>query len=198
MTDHSTDSYLYCEMSKSKDFRADFVLSINGIELSSIYNSGVYRSGIKIDTGARGTLIPLRTLGWTDSMIKQLIERTYNTDIGRFSAVHGVENNNRESSQDVRNMSLDELKEYRGLAIKVIADYIKIDGFEFDKTDVRVSTQTEGNMLLGMDILSIMDVHIGNSLITNNSTIIACPYDCINQDYYDMLGKHFGLGRYQA
>lgn len=56
-----------------------------------------------------------------------------------------------------------------------------------------MSYDRTGNILIGMDILSKMDIHIGKSKITNKTIMLACPYEMINNEYYKALNEHFGL-----
>lgn len=186
--------FLECKISEQNEFRSDFMCSINNIDLESIYIKGIRRSGIKLDTGACGTLIPLRTLGWTNTQIENLVEETYRLNKYAFSVVHGVENNNRQSQNNILRMTLNEIKQFRGLAIKIKAAKIIVGNFEFNNIDLRVTTQTEANILLGMDIMKNWDIHIGQSKITEECMFIACPYDKINDDYLLALESHFGTG----
>lgn len=186
--------YLECIISKQNEFRTNFMCFINNNENDSIYIKGVRRSGIKLDTGAYGTLIPLRTLGWTDAQIEDLIENTYKNNKYAFSVVRGVENNNKQSQNEVFEMGLDELKQFRGLAIKLVADKIVIDNFEFNNIELRVTTHTEGNILLGMDIMKNWDIHIGQDIYTKETKFIACPYDRLNDEYLLALEERFGTG----
>ncbi len=55
-------NYILAKLSSRKEFRVDFMCTINGRESDSIFEDEIRRSGIKIDTGANGTLIPLKTL----------------------------------------------------------------------------------------------------------------------------------------
>ena len=59
--------FLEITLTKSLEFRCDFKSDIYGIHGESTFYPSIRQSGIKIDTGAHGILIPLRTLCWTVS-----------------------------------------------------------------------------------------------------------------------------------
>ena len=53
--------FLEITLTKSLEFRCDFKSDIYGIHGESIFYPSIRQSGIKIDTGAHGILIPLKT-----------------------------------------------------------------------------------------------------------------------------------------
>lgn len=187
-----TRGFLELELTQSREFRTDFACSINGIELEFPYLGR--KTGVKIDTGAFGTLIPLRTLGWTPTQINNLIDYYLENDRSKFSVVHGVEALNKLSASDFIAQSDDFIRNFYGLAIKVHADYIQVADIVFEDVDIRVTTATSGNVLLGMDLLSRMDVHIGESKILKNTLLLACPNNTMCDEYLLNLENHFQLG----
>ena len=58
---------------------------------------------------------------------------------------------------------------------------------------MKVSYDRTGNILIGMDVLSQMDIHIGKSKILEKTVFIACPYDSLNQEYLEALNQHFDI-----
>lgn len=186
------DTYIKSELSPRNEFRADFECQFNNIKSYSL--AGRARSGIKIDTGACGTLIPLKTLGWTTKQIDNLIEHYYYSNKRVFSSVRGVESTNKETLSEVQSMNLNDLKNYNGLAIRIKVDYIKVGSFRFNNIELRVTTRTDGNILLGMDIMKDWDIHIGKDVNTEEILFIACPYNKINNDYLLTIDRHFNIG----
>lgn len=69
-----------------------------------------------------------------------------------------------------------------------------IAGFDMSNIDIGINYDRVSNILIGMDILSKMDIHIGKSKIQNEIIFLACPYDKINDDYLLALESHFGTG----
>ncbi|MBR1669299.1 MAG: hypothetical protein IJ695_01205 [Butyrivibrio sp.] len=185
--------FLEIELTKSLEFRCDFKSDIYGIHGESIFFPSIRQSGIKIDTGAHGILIPLRTLCWTDSQIKKLLDDAVKHSRKSLSVINGVESVNNISSAQLRNESESFIKSYKGVAISILADKIVVGDLEFKDVPVRVTPHTTGNILLGMDVIKKMDNHIGTSRITGETTLLACPEDAISQGYLDALDKHFGI-----
>ena len=58
---------------------------------------------------------------------------------------------------------------------------------------VNISYDRIGNILIGMDILSKLDIHIGKSKILEKTIFLACPNNSINQVYLNALKQHFEL-----
>lgn len=71
---------------------------------------------------------------------------------------------------------------------------IKLNGIDIGNHLTAISYDTCMVALLGMEFLKNMDFHIAVSKITNKCTLIACPKDKLNDDYYRALDDHFGLG----
>ena len=70
---------------------------------------------------------------------------------------------------------------------------IDFKGVCLRKDSVKISYDRTGNILIGMDLLSQMDVHIGKSKILGKTIFLACPYDSMNSEYLKTLNEHFDL-----
>ncbi|WP_044914345.1 hypothetical protein [Butyrivibrio sp. WCE2006] len=185
--------FLELKLTKSLEFRCDFKSDIYGIHGESIYFPGIRQSGIKVDTGAHGVLIPLRTLCWADAEIQQLVDDAVKYHRESLSVINGVESINTISNNQLRSETDSFIKSYKGMAISVLADKIEVGGLKFTDIPVRVTPYTTGNILLGMDVIKTMDSHIGTSRITGETTLLACPEEAISNDYLLALERHFGL-----
>ena len=53
--------------------------------------------------------------------------------------------------------------------------------------------QGSGNILIGMDILSLMINHIDVSRKTGVLTLLCCPRESADADFYLAMREHFGL-----
>ena len=185
--------FLEIELTKSLEFRCNFKSDIYGIHGESTFYPSIRQSGIKIDTGAHGILIPLRTLCWTDAQIQNILDDVVKHSRKSLSVINGVESVNSISSSQLRSESENFIKSYKGVAISILADRIVVGDLEFKDVPVRVTPHTTGNILLGMDVIKKMDNHIGTSRITGETTLLACPEDAISNDYLLALDKHFGI-----
>ena len=62
-------------------------------------------------------------------------------------------------------------------------------GICLKKDFVKISYDRSGNILIGMDLLSQMDIHIGKSKILGKTVFLACPYASMNADYLRALNE---------
>ncbi len=111
-------NYLEANLTKAREFRTDFKCQLNGISSTFRYIKHQRRTGIKVDTGAQGTLIPLKTLGWASYQIDNLINKYLYYDRTAFSVIHGVETTNMISDHDLQSMTDDQIRKFQGLAIR--------------------------------------------------------------------------------
>lgn len=70
---------------------------------------------------------------------------------------------------------------------------IDFEGICLKKDSVKISYDRSGNILIGMDLLSQMDIHIGKSKILGKTVFLACPYASMNVHYLYTLNEHFDL-----
>lgn len=59
---------------------------------------------------------------------------------------------------------------------------------------IKITLNKRNEILIGMDILKNWDIHIGQSQITGECMMLACPYDILNDEYFKALNEHFGIG----
>jgi hypothetical protein len=187
--------FLEITLTKSLEFRCDFKSDIYGIHGESTFYPSIRQSGIKIDTGAHGILIPLRTLCWTDAQIQKLLDDAVKHSRKSLSVINGVESTNTITSNQLRSESESFIKSYKGVAISILADKIVVGNLEFNDIPVRVTPHTTGNILLGMDVIKKMDNHIGTSRFSGETVLLACPENAISKDYLGALDRHFGIKR---
>ena len=57
--------------------------------------------------------------------------------------------------------------------------------------ELLVSYDRTGNVLIGMDVLRLFDVHIGVSAVTGTHMMLACPTDNLSSSYLEALSVHF-------
>ena len=70
---------------------------------------------------------------------------------------------------------------------------LNFDGGCINKDYVKVSYDRIGNILIGMDVLSQMDIHIGKSKVLRKTVFLACPYTAMNREYLEALSQHFDI-----
>lgn len=70
---------------------------------------------------------------------------------------------------------------------------IDFGGVCISKEFVKVSYDRTGNILIGMDVLSQKDIHIGKSKILGKTVFLACPYANMKREYLEALNQHFDI-----
>lgn len=144
----------------------------------------------KIDTGAYYSLIPLKTLAISDrkceEIKKDLVTRS---DIPEV-IISGVEDTYR--GKNLSSMTVDDKILFKGLAFLVNIDNISLNGYFLGSSDIFVSCDTQGDILIGMNILKIFDIHIGLSKICGKVVFLGCLKSNITSEYLFQLEKHFG------
>lgn len=169
--------YLFIPLSPRNEFRADFSCDIDEI-IEPV------ESSIKIDTGAMKTLIPLKTLGYSDKFCQDL-KKYYLDNNYKYGFARGIERS-ANISQDLSIRK--DIVFSTNISNLVISDYSIIRD---NSRSVRVSCDTTGNILLGMDILKDFDFHCGLSKITGTYVFIGCLKSNITEEYLDALEEHF-------
>lgn len=71
---------------------------------------------------------------------------------------------------------------------------VKLNDIEIGNRYMGISYDTHLVALLGMEFIKDLDLHIGISNKTGKCTLIACPKNKLNDDYYRALDEHFNLG----
>ena len=108
--------------------------------------------------------------------------------------VKGVESTNRNIMlNDVLSRSDEEIMQLECMKFLLHNVHICLDDLDIVLPQIAVTTDTIGNILLGMDVLKHFDTHISRSRITNKETFIGCPLNNINVNYQNALYDHFTI-----
>jgi hypothetical protein len=165
-------------------FKAPFTVSVQGINITV---------QCKIDTGCMKTCIPIKRLNVSDATAMKLKEDAIRSGI-TYNRTYGVSDTQVNKDADALLIKQGRLAECTSLRFMQHAEKFEIAGYDFGQIDVGVNYDRTGNILIGMDILSQMDIHIGKSRIANETVLLACSYDNINAEYLSALERHFALG----
>ena len=180
---HGVNNYLYAELRKNS-----FYIESSGIILGKSFSNIKF----KIDTGCTYSTIPLSRLYlYKDlSYLKELKSNDIRNNV--VSAIsYGVESGGvphsiPETFED--KMACPALKFQHRLT------NFSLGGYSLPDTDIFINYDRCGNILIGMDILSKFDIHIGKSNKTNNIVLLAVLKEQSNKsDYESALLEHFGL-----
>ena len=177
-----SDKFIYSELSSKNAFIS---------EMSIFIFDKFYSANIKIDTGAYGIFIPLKTLGIKEDRLNS-IKKFFVYNNLKSVPLRGVEGSFKISVDDYYKMSYEERMKYEGMAFFADFKALTIDNYFLGNGSCKISCDTEGNILLGMDVLKHFDIHIGVSNDTGKCTFIGCQKDKLNNEYLDALFTHFG------
>ena len=169
------NKYILLKMNQRNEIRADVNMAIKSMELTKIENMNV-----KIDTGCPYTSIPILRFGISGTKAQQMKQRDCVDDRIRKEISFGVNDSKEKRDTDKEKFKAGNFEiDFGGVCIN--KDYVKVS---YDRT---------GNILIGMDVLSQMDIHIGKSKVLGKTVFIACPYESMNQEYLEALSQHFDL-----
>jgi hypothetical protein len=70
---------------------------------------------------------------------------------------------------------------------------IRINGVKIENDSLYVSYDTTRIALIGIGIIKYWDMHIGKDIKTNKITLLACPYNQLNDEYFEALENTFGI-----
>lgn len=182
------NKYILLEINQRNEIRADVNMTIKSIEITQIENMNV-----KIDTGCPYTSIPILKLGISSAKARQMKQRDCDDDRIRKEISFGVNDSKEKRDADKEKFRAGKYMELKSITFQHGDFEIDFDGVCISKDHVKVSYDRIGNILIGMDVLSQMDIHIGKSKILGKTVFIACPYDSMNQEYLDALSQHFDI-----
>lgn len=145
--------------------------------------------GVKIDTGCSISTIPLKRLNVSDSLCENLKESDVSNNTPYYLS-YGVESGGVKHPvpvTDREKMDCTAMKFEHGVTGFTIA------GVNIPCNKICLNYDRRGNILIGMDILSKLDIHIGLSRATGKNLFIACPMESKCQEYLEALKEHFGI-----
>lgn len=178
------NNYLYLTMRKNS-----FYIKSCGNILGKDFNNVMF----KIDTGCSFSTIPLKKLLVFNN---DTLNKYKSDDIlsGVKSMItYGVESGGKEHKIPEtfdEKMKCEAIKFEHKLTNFSLGNYIMPD------LNIYVNYNREGNILIGMDIIKLFDIHIGTSNITGKETLIAVLKSQKDKsDYYKALYEHFDLIR---
>lgn len=144
---------------------------------------------VKIDTGCAISTIPVKRLKVSDAMCKELKSIDIDNHLTSVRS-YGVETGGLKHSEPItkwQKMRCEALKFQHS-----ISD-LQLNGVKIPSDNIFLNYNRSGNILIGMDILSLMICHIDISRKTNNLTLLCCPSNSVNNEFYDAMQEHFGL-----
>ena len=182
------NNYILLELNDKNEIRTKSSITISSLNIENLTDIN-----IKIDTGCPNTSIPIQKLGISYEKAQEMKQLDCNnTDIIKEISF-GVNDTKEKRQLDRKLKTEGRYMELKSVTFKHKGFILDIDGVQIKNESVKVSYDRVGNILIGMDVLSNMDIHIGVSRVLNKTILLACPYDSINNEYYGALDEHFNL-----
>lgn len=149
-----------------------------------------YELEVKIDTGCSYSTIPLKRIGvYTEYELNEMKKRDIMDKID-FKISYGVETGGQ------RHRTINTMKEKEkssAIKFKHRLEHLLIGGYDFGSRDVYYNYNREENILIGMDILSRMDIHMGTDKNTGEYIFLSCLKDNISMAYCEELRNCLGI-----
>ena len=180
------NNFILLELNQRNEIRADVNMTIKSLGITEIGNINV-----KIDTGCPYTSIPVRKLGISNEKAQMMKQKDCVDPAIKKEISFGVNDTKEKREVDKEKFRTGEYMELQSVTFRHESLEIDFGGICLKNNSVKISYDRTGNILIGMDILSQMDIHIGQSRILNKTIFLACPYDSMNLDYLKMLHEHF-------
>lgn len=177
-----SSEYIEIPLNSNNEFKTDVSLSIGSLGINNIDNVTV-----KIDCGCPHSTLPLRRLGLSkDLAYLQKIQDCTNTNITKEISF-GVNDTNEHISNALKLFKSGDWMHLKEITFihRDFSVYFN-DEFCIHNSNIRVSYDRTGNILIGMDILKHLDCHIGKTS-SGNTIFIACPDNNLTHNYLTRL-----------
>ena len=181
-------NFILLELNHRNEIRADVNMAIKSLDITKIDHINV-----KIDTGCPYTSIPVRKLGISNEKASLMKQIDCLNPLIRKEISFGVNDSKEKRESDKEKFRTGKYMELQSVTFQHRDLEIEFDGICLKKDFVKISYDRSGNILIGMDFLSQMDIHIGKSRILRKTIFLACPYASLNSDYFQTLNEHFNL-----
>jgi hypothetical protein len=171
-------------MNNRNEFRTTANLSFKGTDYSKV--------DVKIDTGCGYSSFPVLRLGITSTDAYNM-KVSDSADCTIKKAISFGVNDSKIKREDDKKKFKNKL--YMDLASITYKHHLlnlSLNDYEIGDCDVRISYDRTGNILIGMDILKMLDVHIG-TISTGETVLLACKKNELTTEYRLELNRLFDV-----
>ena len=182
------NNFILLEMNHRNEIRADVNMTIKSLGITKIGHINV-----KIDTGCPYTSIPIKKLGISNEKAWLMKQVDCTNPSIRKEISFGVNDSKEKRESDKEKFRTGKYMELQSVTFEHKDLEIDFEGICLKKDSVKISYDRSGNILIGMDLLSQMDIHIGKSKILGKTVFLACPYASMNIEYLHTLKEHFDI-----
>ena len=146
---------------------------------------------VKIDTGCAISTIPVKRLKISENICNQLKALDIDNSV-EYVRSYGIETGGLFHPEPVtkkEKMDCEALKFRHS-----VTDFL-LDGVTISAKNIFLNYNRSGNILIGVDILKTMAGLWDISKKTGKLTLLCCPRNLINDNFYNAMKEHFGLGK---
>lgn len=178
--------YLKIIMTDRNEFRTTADLSFRGTDYKKV--------DVKIDTGCGYSSFPVSRLGITPTEAYLLKVADSTDDSVRKAISFGVNDSRLKREEDKKKFKSRMYMDLTSVTFKHMVSSLSLGNYEIGDCEARISYDRTGNILIGMDILKLMDVHIG-TIDTGETVMLACKRGELSKEYREELNSLFDVRR---
>ena len=148
-------------------------------------NEEIYKMPCKIDTGCSYSNLPIKNI-----VSEKVAYNMKLNDIKNkipYQRSYGVSDTEETKRKDNVLITQGRLLECTSLKFEHKFDNIILNNYCLGIQSIRINYDRTGSILIGMDILSQMDIHMGTDKNTGEYILIGCLKDNINMEYKEAL-----------
>lgn len=154
-------------------------------------NEEIYKIPCKIDTGCSYSNVPIQNIVSEKEARKMKMEDIKNRV--PYQRSYGVSDTEEIKRKDKELILQGRLLECTSLKFEHRFDNIVLNNYNLGERVIRINYDRTGNILIGMDILSLMDIHMGTDRKSGEYVLMGCLKDNINIEYREALRNTFGI-----
>lgn len=147
---------------------------------------------VKIDTGCGHSSFPVSRFGFSKIKAYDMKSKDSNNPDIKKHISFGVNDSVLKRKEDKHKFKKGLYMDLSSITFSHKLEDMSIAGYSINCTDVRISYDRTGNVLIGMDILKNFDIHIGTT-VSGDTVLLACLKDNITKEYSDELEKLFDI-----
>lgn len=180
------NGYLYVVRNTRNELRTEADFELLGRQFNNV--------DVKIDTGCPRTSIPIKRLGISDYDAYQLKDADCKDKRIKKNVSFGVNDSTSRRNEDRRKFSNKQYMDLDSISFRHSMKTLDLGGLQVGDVEVSVSYDRTGNILIGMDILELLEAHIGED-VSGNIVFIACNKSVNCPEFDKKLESLFSLKR---
>lgn len=183
-----TNDFICIELKPGKNKRGGSFVARLDFTLDN-FPIGFNNIKAKIDTGCTVSTIPVRKLRVSEQMLQDKKQRDIEDKIPYLFS-YGVESG---GTKHIYPKTREDMQSCEAVKFRHNVQDFYIEDLAIPVSDIYLNYNRSGNILIGMDIIELLDSHMGISKKSGKMMFIACPRNLLNDNYYRALSEHFSL-----